>query len=267
MPYACLENSGVQDIYYEDTGGPGPVLVFSHGFLMDHTMFAPQVAAFRDRYRCITWDQRGHGLTATDRLSPFTFYDSANDLANLLDYLGISQAVLFGMSQGGYLTLRAAITNPSIASALVLIDTQAAKMNTDHLKGNHGLLVQWLQNGLTPDLATAIANEILKSNWPGADVWKQKWANTKLVNLIASFNTLIDRDDISVDIMAIQQPSLILYGQYDAAVPFSAIQAMASALPHATLFEVLGAGHASTLTNPDEANPAIKAFLESYMPA
>ena len=262
MPYACLERSNSRNIYYEDSGGPGPALVFSHGFLMDHTMFAPQVAALSDRYRCIVWDQRGHGLTATDRLDPFTYYDSANDLAELMDYLDVPQAVLFGMSQGGYLTLRAAITNPSIVTGLVLIDTQAAKMNADHLKGNEGLLVQWLKNGLTPDLATAIADEILLKGWPGADVWKQKWAEMKLVNLIASFNTLIDRDDISVDIMSIKQPALVMYGQYDAAVPFSAMQAMANALPNSQMFEVMGAGHASNLTNPAEANPAIEAFLQ-----
>ena len=263
MPYACLEKNERRNIYYEDTGGPGPALVFSHGFLMDHTMFAPQVAAFSNNYRCIVWDQRGHGMTATDRLSPFTFYDSANDLAELMEYLDVPKAVLFGMSQGGYLTLRAAITNPSIVNGLVLIDTQAAKMDSGHLKGNEGLLVQWLKSGLTPDLATAIANEILLKNWPGAEIWKQKWAQTKFVNLVASFNTLINRDDISVDIMAIKQPALVMYGQYDAAVPFSAIQSMASALPNSQMFEVMGAGHASTLTNPGEANPAIAAFLEA----
>lgn len=55
-----------QLIRYEDTGGDGPVLVFSHGSLMDHTMFTAQVAALRGKYRCILWDGQGHGGTANN---------------------------------------------------------------------------------------------------------------------------------------------------------------------------------------------------------
>ena len=53
MPIASVNG---QNLYYEDTGGRGPVLVFSHGLLMDHTMFAPQVQALQGRFRCISWD-------------------------------------------------------------------------------------------------------------------------------------------------------------------------------------------------------------------
>ena len=53
MPYA---NVNGQRLYYEDTGGTGPAIIFSHGLLLDGTMCAPQVAALRDKYRCIVWD-------------------------------------------------------------------------------------------------------------------------------------------------------------------------------------------------------------------
>ena len=48
-------------IAYDDTGGSGPAIVLAHGFLMDRSMFDPQVAALRDAYRVITWDERGFG--------------------------------------------------------------------------------------------------------------------------------------------------------------------------------------------------------------
>jgi hypothetical protein len=69
MPYA---NVNGQRLYYEDTGGTGPAIIFSHGILLDGTMFAPQVAALRDKYRCIVWDERGHGKTAGETLRPFS---------------------------------------------------------------------------------------------------------------------------------------------------------------------------------------------------
>ena len=124
MPIARVNG---QAIAYEDTGGPGPAIVFSHGLMMDHTMFTPQVGALRGRWRCIAWDERGHGGTAGDTLAPFSYYDSADDLAALLAHLGIERAVLAGMSQGGFLSLRCALTHPEIVRALVLIDTQAGR--------------------------------------------------------------------------------------------------------------------------------------------
>ena len=51
MPYAHVNG---QRQYYEDTGGDGPAIVFSHGLLMDGSMFAPQVQALRGAWRCLS---------------------------------------------------------------------------------------------------------------------------------------------------------------------------------------------------------------------
>jgi len=120
LPYA---NVNGQRIYFEDTGGGAPVIL-GHGFLMDHEMFAPQVAVLAPEFRVITWDERGFGLTEFDG-KPFTYWDSARDCLALLDDLGIDRAVVGGMSQGGFLSLRAALTAPERVRALVLLDTSA----------------------------------------------------------------------------------------------------------------------------------------------
>ena len=98
-------------------------MVFSHGYLMDHAMFDRQVAALAPQYRVITWDERGHG--GTRAAGSFTYWDSAADVLALLDHLSVERAVLAGMSQGGFLSLRAALTAPDRVRALVLIDSQA----------------------------------------------------------------------------------------------------------------------------------------------
>src|SRR3984957_9836236 len=139
---AIAEVNG-QRLYYEDTGGPGPAVIFSHGLFMDHEMFAPQVAALKDRYRCITWDERGHAGTASDTLEPFTYYDSADDLAALLAHLGIKKAVLAGMSQGGFLSLRCALAHPEIVRALILMDTQSGQEDPATLEGHMQLAAAW----------------------------------------------------------------------------------------------------------------------------
>jgi len=120
MPVAAVNG---QEVYFEDSGGGGPALILSHGFLMDHEMFWPQVDELAGEFRVITWDERGFGRTPAT--GPFSYWDSADDCLGLLDHLGIDRAVLGGMSQGGFLSLRAALRAPGRVKGLALIDTQS----------------------------------------------------------------------------------------------------------------------------------------------
>ena len=54
-------NVNGQKISYNDSGGRGPAVVLAHGFLMDSSMFDAQVAALSDKFRVVTWDERGFG--------------------------------------------------------------------------------------------------------------------------------------------------------------------------------------------------------------
>lgn len=250
-----------QELYYEDTGGTGPAIVFSHGLLMDHEMFAPQVEALRDRYRCITWDERAHGQTAGDAIEPFSYYDSADDLAALLEYLAIDQAVLVGMSQGGYLSLRCALNHPSIVRALILIDTQAQVEAPEKTAGYKPMVETWAAQGLPDELADTIASIILGADWHGAGAWKEKWRHWQTHNLQAAFQTLISRDDISDQLTHIDAPALVIHGEADAAITMDRAEDMADRLPDSELITIPGAGHASNLTHPEPVNAAIERFL------
>jgi pimeloyl-ACP methyl ester carboxylesterase len=267
-----------RQIYYEDSSPNGgqPVIVFSHGFLMDHTMFATQVAMLSPTWRCITWDQRGHGLTAAanDRLSPFDFYDSANDLSDLLDYLKIESAVLVGMSQGGFLSLRCALTNPNVVRSLILIDTEAGLMSPQAISANEGLLAAWLGDGFAnANLGTIIATQIIgpgdgQQVWPGAGAWIAKWGLTRFHNLIPCFNALVERDDVTPYLGALHKralaeaprPALVIHGSLDASVPLAAGQAMAQGL--GVECQVIdGAGHGACMSYFEVVNPIIQQFL------
>jgi pimeloyl-ACP methyl ester carboxylesterase len=255
-----------QQIYYEDTGGDGPAVVFSHGLFMDHEMFAPQVEALKGRYRCITWDERGHAGTATDTLAPFSYYDSANDLAALLAHLGVKRAVLAGMSQGGFLSLRCALTHPEIVRALVLIDTQAGVEAPERLKGHMQLADAWATGGLSDPIADMVAGIILGDGWSGAAAWKAKWRKITPVNLLGCMNTLATRDDVTDRLGAIKVPALVVHGDADAAIELSLAETLTAGLAEAKLVVVPGAGHAANLTHADVVNPAIAAFLDGLPP-
>ena len=259
MPIASVNG---QNIYFEDTGGRGPVLVFSHGLLMDHRMFAPQIEALQDRYRCISWDQRGHGQTASpDICLPFSYYDSADDLAVLLEFLGVTQAVLVGMSQGGFLSLRCALIHPEVVRALVLIDTQAGLEDEEASQQLGALFNAWIEHGLSDDMATMAEHVVIGQGWPGAAAWRQDWRKITPHNLAHSVAALVQRDDISPRLSEIHVPTLVIHGFDDIAVPTEKSRAMAEALPKAHWVGIANAGHASNLMQPAAVNAAIEEFL------
>ena len=256
MPYAQING---QNIHYTDTGGNQPALLFSHGLLMDCSMFDAQIAAFKNDYRCIAWDERGHGGTG-DAMAAFSYYDSADDAVALLAHLGIKQAVFLGMSQGGFLSLRVALKHPHVLRALVLLGSQAGTENPDTLPANTALVEAWSTHGLTPEIAAMLEHIIGGDRFEGAP-WRIKWAKMTPANLQQIFNTLVTRDDLTDLLDKIKAPTLIVHGDADAAIPLERAQIVAKGIPHAKYVVVAGGGHAANMTHALEVNQAITDFL------
>lgn len=257
MPHAEVNH---QRLFYDDAGGDGPALALSHGLFMDHTMFDPQVEALHPRYRCITWDERGHGQTG-DATEPFTYWDSAEDLAMLLRSLGVERAVLAGMSQGGYLSLRAALAYPDMVRGLILIDTQAGKESPDVMPYYQQLLERWLTEGMDDELAATIEAIIIGAGYGDAERWKSSWKQLHAENVQQLFTALAERDDVSERLAEIRVPALVIHGDRDAAISLDRAEALAAGLANAQLVVIEGAGHASNMTHPDLVNPHIGRFL------
>src|SRR5262245_29235987 len=115
---------------------------------MDRDMFAPNIAALAGRYRSVAWDQRGFGKTGPASKA-FTYWDSARDALALLDHLRIPSATFVGMSQGGFVSMRAALLEPRRVKALGLIATRAGVDAPEVMAGFHAMRQGWLANGAT----------------------------------------------------------------------------------------------------------------------
>lgn len=255
MPVADVNG---QHIHYEDSGGPGAPVVFSHGFLMDHEMFAPQAEAMSGEFRCIAWDQRGFGRTPAG--SPFTYYDSAADCLALMDNLGIAQATLAGMSQGGFLSLRAALIAPERVRALVLIDTQAGVEDPATLAGYGALRDEWMANG-PANVQDTVAGLILGGGVDPAP-WFEKWADLPRDGFALAFQCLGERDDITARLGEITCPAIIFHGDADQAIEMSRAEALRDGLSGCEqLVVVKGAAHAGNLSHPEQVNEALGEFL------
>jgi 3-oxoadipate enol-lactonase len=257
MPHARING---QNLYFEDSGGDGLPVVLGHGFLMDHEMFAPQVAALAPEFRVITWDERGFGLTEFDG-QPFTYWDSARDCLALMDHLGLDRAVIGGMSQGGYLSLRAALTAPQRVLGLVLIDTQADAEHADKRPVYRQLLATWAEHGPVDELAQTIATIIIDEPVENAR-WIAKWRARPKALIVEPGRCLLERDDISARLQEITCPAIVLHGTRDSAIEMDRAQALADGLRGCDgVVAIDGAAHAANLTHAEQVNPPLLGFL------
>lgn len=252
-----------QRIRFDDTGGEGPAVILAHGFLMDRTMFAPQVAALAGEFRVITWDERGFGETEYDG-KPFTYWDSARDCLGLMSHLGIEQAVVGGMSQGGFLSLRAALLQPERVRALVLIDTQAGVEDPERLPAYRQMQQTWLEAGPVDELTDAIANLILGTPELNS-AWIEKWRGLdRERSMKEPGDCLLDRDDITERLGEISCPAIVFHGTVDQSIDMERAEQLCRGLAGARpLVRVEGATHAANLTHPDLVNAALLEFLRS----
>jgi pimeloyl-ACP methyl ester carboxylesterase len=261
MPFADVNG---QHIYFEDSGGDGAAVLFSHGFLMDHEMFEPQVDALADEFRCVTWDERGFGQTETS--ADFTYWDSADDALALLTHLGIERAFLVGMSQGGFLSMRAALRAPERVLGLGLIDTQAG-LEPDEARPVYDAMTEdWATNGPSDELAGAVAGIIMS---PGYDHsrWIAKWQARPKESITVPYRTLIGRDDLTDRLGEITAPAIVFHGEADAAIPMDKAEQLLKELGQCEqLVRIPGAGHASNLSHPGEVNGPLREFLRRHRP-
>jgi pimeloyl-ACP methyl ester carboxylesterase len=118
MPYAITDD-GVR-LYFEETGSGTPV-VFVHEFAGDHRSWEPQIRHFARRYRSIAFDARGYPPSdVPDTASAYSQNRAADDIASVLDHLGIDRAHVVGLSMGGFASLHFGFRHPACALSLVV---------------------------------------------------------------------------------------------------------------------------------------------------
>lgn len=250
MPY--LNRDGGVRLYYEDSGGRGLPILLTHGFGASTGMWRGQVEAFRDRYRLIAWDMRGHGLTEVpEELPYFSQAATVADMAALLDRLGIDRAVIAGHSLGGFLSLAFHVDCPARVRALYLqgcgpgyrSDTSRAAWNERAEKRARTLEA----GGLA---ALGGASEVPVSIQRSA---------TGLA--LAARGILSQVDSRVIDSLPhISVPVLIVIGAGDTYY-LQGSEYMASRIPGARNVVVPDAGHGVNVDQPAIVNAALERFL------
>ena len=148
-----FQTQGIR-LAYDDTGSGLPI-VFLHAFPLNRSMWAPQVSALSAQFRTIAIDLRGHGESDAPLWS-FSLDQYADDVAALLDHLDIPQAVLVGLSMGGYVSLAFSRAYGKRLLGLVLADTRAQADSPDGRTGRFHLAQTAYTQG-----TEAVANTML----------------------------------------------------------------------------------------------------------
>lgn len=249
---ATLNRNGV-NLHYVDEGS-GPAILLTHGFGASSRMWEGQVEAFRDRYRIIAWDMRGHGDTdSPEDPSEYTEPATVADIAAILDACGLDRAVIGGLSLGGYMSLAFNLAHPERTDALMLFDTGPGYNNP---KGREG----WNQFAIRR--AEAFETKGLASLGDSAEVKAARHRSAE--GLAKAARGMLTQRDASViqSLTSIEKPTLVVTGANDQNF-LAAHGYMSENIPGAMNFLIADAGHAANIDNPADFNAAVETFLAS----
>jgi 3-oxoadipate enol-lactonase len=249
-------------INYQIDGREGaPWLVFSNSLITNLSMWDEQVAALKDSYRILRYDQRGHGGTqATD--GTYTFDLLVDDVIGLLDALSIKQANFAGISMGGVTALYLAQRHRDRFDRIIAADCGPASnpAGAGQWKERIELVTEKGMDALVePTVARWFPPEFLATKSPVLDKVRGMIRTTPIKGFAGCALALSDYD-VRPGLAGITTPTLMIVGTKDATL--AGVRQIKDTVPGAGLLELEGAGHLSNLEQPQAFTQAIRDFLK-----
>lgn len=259
------------------TAGDGPPLVFVHGAMGDWRAWAPQWDAFTARFRCTTYSRRYSHPNRNHMPSPdHSALVEAQDLALLLDALGIGRAVLVGSSYGAFTALALAVAHPDRVAALVLVEP-AMLCYADLSAAGRAERARFRAAVIEPanaafrrgDDAEGAALMTGGINGAGAAVAQGEAYQRRLQNVRAMRMLALSSDEFPMlppaQLAALSMPVLLLSGAHTPAIHALTFANVAAAMPAARVERVPGAGHGVARDQPERFNTLALDFLAARL--
>lgn len=260
-----IEVNGTE-LYYEDSGGSGVPVLFSHGLLFDTRLFDPQVSALRGRWRCVAYDHRGQGRSADDPRRSIDIETVTADAAALIAALRLGPVHFCGLSMGGFVGLRLGARRPDLLRSLVLMETSAEPEPAENVPRYRrlNLVARWLGLRLVAGrvLPILFGRSFLGDPTRAAEVREQRRrlvANRR--SIWRAVSGVIEREGVLDELARIRVPTLVMVGEEDVATVPAKAEAIQAGIAGATLVRIPRAGHSSSIENPAAVNAALEAFL------
>ncbi len=250
-------------LYTRDVG-EGTPLVLLHGYPLSSAMWLAQREGLAARFRVITPDLRGFGGSPLGAEDP-SVEAMADDVAELLDRLGLERAVIGGLSMGGYVAQAFCSRHAERLLGVVLADTKATadpevvrhtRLRTAERLETEGtvevLLEEVLPNLVGPTtmrqraLVYGRVRGLVQATPPQAAAWAQR--------------AMAGRPDTLGALAEVRAPVLVLHGDEDVIATEDDARAIVDALPDAELTVIPGSGHLTAVEQPELFNEAVTEF-------
>lgn len=250
-------------LHYQLIGAPEgkPIIVFANSLGADFRMWRDVIVQLIGDYSIITYDKRGHGLSDAPP-APYSIDDHVNDLAALLEYLKVKDAIICGLSVGGLIAQGLSLARPDLVKALVLCNT-AHKIGDEALWNERIEAVR--QEGIASIcdavMARWFSEDYRKSNSAELNGYRNMLGCMPLEGYIGTCAAIRDAD-FTKQVPTINIPTLCIASSEDVTTPPVRVRELAK-LVSGAYFEVIeGAGHLTSIEKPDMLFDIIQAFMQ-----
>ena len=255
--------SGSACLFYEDIG-TGPAVLLSHSWQCDGRQWPQVPALVAAGYRVLNLDGRGHGRSGPHR-QRFTMWDMAEDLIAVLDDADVDDAVLVGLSVGGFAAIRAALRHQPRVRALALADTGAAPA----ARLGRAKVAALGRLSLTPARRLTVDVVVKQLFGPTARrhqpelvaQWRRRFLDQDPASMLVAIQSIMARDDVTSRLAEISAPTLVIVGEEDRDPGVMASVSLAARIPGARLTVLPDTGHLAALEQPDAFESALLGFL------
>lgn len=256
------------NIHYAETGSGSETIVFAHGLLWSGRMFSRQIDALQDRYRCIAFDFRGQGQSEVTE-SGYDMETLAADAAALIRALDCHPCHFVGLSMGGFIGMRLAAPNPELLRSLSLIETSA---DPESLPNK---LKYWVLNFVAHYFGLeAVADQVMPvmfgrnfledpARAEERAFWRGQITTNDRTGITRAVQGVISRRGVHEELHRISVPTLIIVGDQDVATVPAKAEQIHARIAGSKLVIIPGAGHSSTIEEPDAVTRALETFLSS----
>ena len=265
MPF--IEVNGV-NIFYEEKGTGNDTLIFSHGLLWSHQMFAAQIEEFSKTHRVIAYDHRGQGKSEVK--GPFDMDTVYEDAVALIEKMELGEVHFAGLSMGGFVGLRLAARRPDLIKSLILMETSANAEPVENLPKYKTLngIVKWM--GVILPVANKVMPIMFAESWISnpenltqVKYWRKQLMGNKK-SITGPVEGVIYRKGVEGELAKIKCPTLILVGDEDVATKPEKAKFIQMGIAKAELHRIPGAGHSSCIEKPEVVNKLLRAWLEEH---
>jgi pimeloyl-ACP methyl ester carboxylesterase len=257
---------GGVELAYDESGSGVPVL-FLHGWPHDRTLWAGQLSGLPTQGRCIAPDLRGFGESAPRE--PFSIAQYADDVAALLDALGIERAVVCGLSMGGYVTFELLRRHRARIRALILTSTRAGA-DDDAARERRARLIELIaEHGLEMLAERQLRGMLSRSTFDTRpdvrESLRRIMASASPAGAVGGLRAMMARRDSTDLLPGIDVPTIVIGGADDTLTPPEELSAMSTAIPSCRLELIAGAGHVGAFEKPAAFNHLVGEFLSELL--